>query len=72
MLKHSGKSIKEGWFLEYVEISCAKLKQTWKFVCNQWLCKNRPPEYKCSALLVSNDILNAFNQTHHNSVGKLI
>lgn len=48
---HDGKSIKEGWYLEYVEITSYKLKQTWRFVCDQWLSIHRPPNNSNSVLL---------------------
>lgn len=51
--KHNGKSIKDGWWLDYVEISCAKLKQTWKFINNKWLSNHRPPDYKNTVTLNS-------------------
>ncbi len=52
---HNGKTLKEGWHLDYVEINCAKLKKTWKFTCDRLISKFRAPEYKNSALLISND-----------------
>ena len=32
--------------MDYVEIFCTKLKQTWKFICNRWVSNHRPPAYK--------------------------
>ncbi len=39
--------------MDYVEIFCTKLKQTWKFICNRWVSNHRPPAYKNSILLNS-------------------
>jgi hypothetical protein len=58
---HTAKSIKDGWYLSYVEVNCPKLKQSWKFVCDKWLSKNRPPEYKNSAVLFSNELISLPN-----------
>lgn len=52
---HSGQTLKEGWYLDYVEVSCPKLKNSWKFNCDRLISKFRAPEYKNSALLISND-----------------
>ena len=68
--KHSGKTIKEGWYLEHVEVMCPKLKQSWKFVCDRWLSNHRAPEYKTTALLLSNDQILPPEQLNQNTAGK--
>ena len=39
--KHNGKYLKDDWYLDFVEITCYKLNQTWRFVCDQWLSKTK-------------------------------
>jgi hypothetical protein len=64
---HNGKSIKDGWYLEYIEITSYKLKQVWRFVCDQWICLHRPPNLNPIVLSLSNSLLN--NERFRNSTG---
>ena len=64
---HEGKSNKDGWYLEYIEITSFKLKQVWRFVCDQWICLHRPPNLNPITLSLSNNLLN--NERFRNSTG---
>ncbi len=65
---HDGKSIKDGWYLEYIEITSYKLKQTWRFVCDQWLSLHRPPNKSSSIVLsLTNSLMS--NERFRNSTG---
>jgi hypothetical protein len=55
-------SATDGWFLDYVEISCIELKKTWMFFCNKWLSKHRPPNYKRVSVLYPGDGLQSINK----------
>jgi hypothetical protein len=59
LLKHDGKSIKDAWYLDYVEITCHQLTQTWRFVCDHWLSTHRAPNF--SNLVVLNLHKNIFD-----------
>jgi hypothetical protein len=50
-LKHDGKSIKDAWYLDYVEVTCHQLQQTWRFICDHWLSTHRAPNYSNTAVL---------------------
>ena len=50
-LWHNSKSIKDAWYVDYVEITCYQLKQTWRFVCDQWLSEHRAPNFSNSVML---------------------
>ncbi len=52
---HDGKSIKDSWYLDFVEITCYKLSQTVRFICDQWLSTFRPPNYSNSIVLNLHD-----------------
>lgn len=67
---HTGKTIKEGWLLEFVEITCIKLKQSWRFVCDKWLSKHRAPDYKPSVVLLSNEQIKSQSQINPNATGE--
>lgn len=56
--KHNGKSIRDGWYLDFVEIICYSQKQTWRFVCDQWISIHRPPNYSSMVTLTLNSIFN--------------
>lgn len=51
IIKHDGKSIKDAWYLDFVEIVCYELEQSWRFICDRWLSTHRAPEYSSSAML---------------------
>ncbi|CAF0724098.1 unnamed protein product [Brachionus calyciflorus] len=52
---HNGKSIKDGWYLDFIEITCYAQMQTWRFVCDQWLSTHRPPNNSNTAIISLNN-----------------
>jgi hypothetical protein len=50
--REKSTSARDGWLLEYVEIAPGGRKENAvRFICNQWLAINRPPNFIDSVLL---------------------
>ncbi len=51
MIKHDGKTAKDGWYLDYIEIYSFKTEKSYMFECNQWISTHRPPNNSNSIVL---------------------